>query len=168
MNNVAVSKEQRTPAQVVDATKDPLWWQSVRVRDIMSTAVICVDSLTTVPEAQAIMKERRIRRLPVIDEGKLVGIVTQGDVRGALPSEVTTLNRAEQEYLMKQVKVSRMMHSDVITVTPETSLADAARLMVKYKIGGLPVVADGKVTGMVTESDIFGTVVKFFDNLDKG
>ncbi|MEZ4730168.1 MAG: CBS domain-containing protein [Caldilineaceae bacterium] len=167
MNKIAVGEEQRTPAQVADATSQKGWWQSVRVCDIMSTTVLCVDSLTTVTEAQAIMKEQRIRRLPVIDEGKLVGIVTQGDVRGALPSEVTTLNRAEQEYLMKQVKVSRMMHSEVITVAPETTLADAARLMVKYKIGGLPVVEAGNVIGMVTESDIFGTVVKMFDSVDK-
>lgn len=168
MSGVSVGEKQRPLSEVLSAAKQPQWWQAVRVHDVMSTAVICIDSLTTVPEAQMLMKERRIRRLPVIDDGKLVGIVTQGDVRGALPSEVTTLNRAEQEYLMKQVKVSRIMHNDVLTVTPETTVAEAARLMVKRKIGGLPVVTvEGAVIGMVTESDIFNIFVKIFDTLDQ-
>lgn len=168
MSSVSVGEKQRPLSEVLSAAKQPQWWQAVRVQDVMSTAVICIDSLTTVPEAQMLMKERRIRRLPVIDDGKLVGIVTQGDVRGALPSEVTTLNRAEQEYLMKQVKVSRIMHGDVLTVSPETTVAEAARLMVKRKIGGLPVAtAEGTVIGMVTESDIFNIFVKIFDTLDQ-
>jgi CBS domain-containing protein len=143
------------------------WWRSVRVRDIMTSPVICVDSLTLVTDAQALMKEHNIRRVPVIDEGKLVGMLTQGDIRGALPSEVTTLNRTEQEYLTKQLKVDRVMSGDVIVAHDELSLADAARLLVQYKIGGLPVVDDDKVIGMVTESDIFGVVVAMFDKLDQ-
>lgn len=167
MDNVRLGNGQRGLAEVLVEADQPQWWRAVRVRHIMSTTVICVDSLTTIPEAHALMKERHIRRLPVIDDGKLVGILTQGDVRGALPSEVTTLNRAEQDYLMKQVKVSRMMHTDVITVAPDMNLADAARLMVQYKIGGLPVVENGLVIGMVTESDIFTIFVKIFDVLEK-
>lgn len=168
MSNVNLGEQQRPLSEVLRTADQPQWWRTVRVSDVMSTAVICIDSLTTVPEAQMLMKERRIRRLPVIDDGKLVGIVTLGDVRGALPSEVTTLNRAEQEYLMKQVKVSRIMHGDVLTVRAETTLAEAARLMVQRKIGGLPVVnAEGTVIGMVTESDIFNVFVKIFDTLDQ-
>lgn len=69
---------------------------------------------------------------------------------------------------MKQVKVSRIMHGDVLTVSPETTVAEAARLMVKRKFGGLPVVtAEGTVIGMVTESDIFNIFVKIFDTLDQ-
>lgn len=174
MNNVGLRESQPTLAAVLAEAKQPQWWRTVRVRDLMSTTVVCVDSLTTVPEAQALMKEYRIRRLPVIDDGELVGIITQGDVRGALPSEVTTLNRTEQAYLMNEVKVSRVMHAPVITVTPAMSLADAARLMVQHKIGGLPVIGEpgtqeaGKVIGMVTESDVFNIFVKIFDLLDKG
>lgn len=168
MSSVNEGEKQRPLSEVLNTTAQPQWWRTVRVSDVMSRAVICIDSLTTVPEAQILMKERRIRRLPVIDDGKLVGIVTLGDVRGALPSEVTTLNRTEQEYLMKQVKVSRIMHGDVLTVRPETTLAEAARLMVQRKIGGLPVVnAEGAVIGMVTESDIFNIFVKIFDTLDQ-
>lgn len=162
----AAEGKQPLTTVIANATQQE-WWRTVSVQDIMSSPVLCVDSLTTVTEAQALMKEHKIRRVPVIDEGKLVGMVTQGDVRGALPSEVTTLNRAEQDYLIKQLKVERVMTGDVVVATPDMSLADAARLLVQYKIGGLPVVAEDKVVGMVTESDIFGVVVAMFDKLDQ-
>lgn len=167
MNNMRLGERERSLTEALSRVRQPQWWRAICVRDVMTTALLCVDSLTTVPEAQRLMQEHRIRRLPVIDDGKLVGIITQGDVRGALPSEATTLNRAEQDYLMKQVKVDRIMHTNVLTITPEATLADAARLMVQRKIGGLPVVADeGQVIGIVTESDIFSTFVKIFDALE--
>ncbi|MEZ4674751.1 MAG: CBS domain-containing protein [Caldilineaceae bacterium] len=167
METVQVGGTKRPVATVVDEIEQREWWRAVCVRDIMTSPVICVDSVTTVTDAQILMKDHNIRRVPVIDEGTLVSILTQGDVRGALPSEVTTLNRAEQDYLIKQLKVERVMSRDVIVVTEEMSLLDAARLLVQYKIGGLPVLADGKVVGMVTESDIFGVVVAMFDKLDQ-
>ncbi len=139
-------------------------WRSMQVHEMMATPVACVDEATSVPAAQALMKERNIRRLVVIEDGKLAGIVTLGDIRGALPSEVSNLNRAELDYLMQQVKIARIVQRDVITVKPEATLADAARLMVRYKIGGLPVVNDAhQVVGIITESDIFNQVVKLFD-----
>ena len=167
METVQVGDTRRSKAAVIDEIEQREWWRAVHVRDIMTSPVICVDSLTTVTEAQALMKEHNIRRVPVIDDGALVGMLTQGDVRGALPSEVTTLNRAEQEYLVKQLKVDRVMTRNLIVASPEMSLADAARLMVHYKIGGLPVVVEGKVVGMVTESDIFGIIVAMIDKLDQ-
>jgi len=167
MDQVTVGDVQEEMAAVVDAAKQREWWRTIHVRDIMTASVICVDTATTVPDAYALMQEHKIRRLPVIDDGVLVGIVTLGDVRGALPSEVTTLNRTEQAYLMQQVKIDRVMTGDVITTTTEMTLADAARLLIQYKIGGLPVVADDQVVGMVTESDIFTAVVAMFDKLDQ-
>lgn len=167
MNNMRLGERERSLTETLRNSEQSQWWRTVRVRDVMATALLCVDSLTTVPEAQRLMQEHRIRRLPVIDDGKLVGIITQGDVRGALPSEATTLNRTEQAYLMNQVKVDRIMHSPVLTIHPNATLADAARLMVQHKIGGLPVVADdGAVIGIVTESNIFSAFVKIFDTLD--
>ncbi len=167
MENVQVKNVKRAVAVVVEEIEQREWWRAVRVRDLMSSPVICVDSLTAVTDAQALMKEEKIRRIPVIDDGRLVGMITQGDVRGALPSEVTTLNHAELEYLSKQLKVSRVMTSEVVVATEEMSLVEAARLMVQYKIGGLPVVASETVVGMVTESDIFSLVVAMFDKLDQ-
>ena len=159
MNEVTGGVPQETTAQ------DPVArWRNMQVREIMTSPAACVDEATSVPEAQALMKERNIRRLVVIEDGKLAGIVTLGDIRGALPSEVSNLNRVELDYLMQQVKVGRIVQRDVITVKPEASIADAARLMVRYKIGGLPVVNDAhQVLGVITESDIFNQVVKLLD-----
>jgi len=167
MEKVQVGAAKRPLSEIVSEIEQREWWRAIRMRDIMSSPVICVDSLTTVTDAHVLMHDHKIRRLPVIDDGKLVGILTQGDVRGAMPSEVTTLNRAEQDYLIKQLKVERVMSREVIVVTEEMSLGDAARLLVQYKIGGLPVITDGKVVGMVTESDIFGIVVAMIDKLDQ-
>jgi CBS domain-containing protein len=130
----------------------------------MTSPAISVDSQTSVPEALLLMKERGIRRLPVIDDRQLVGIVTLGDLRGAMPSEATTLNRSELAYLMDQVKVERVMTRKVITVTEDTSIAQAARLILENKIGGLPVLsADGLVVGMVTESDLLRVLARMIE-----
>lgn len=164
MNDLPIGGVQQGSATPQSSSDPVAQWRNTQVRALMSSPVLCVDELTSVPEAQALMKERNIRRLVVIEDGKLAGIITLGDIRGALPSEVTNLNHAELDYLMQQVKVSRIVQRDVITVKPDASLADAARLMVRYKIGGLPVINDAKqVVGMITESDIFNQVVKLFD-----
>lgn len=167
METVQAGVGKQSMAAVVKGVTQQDWWRTVRVRDIMTSAVICVDSTTPVTEAQMLMREHKIRRLPVINDGKLVGILTQGDVRGAMPSEVTTLNRTEQDYLIKHVKVDRVMTGDVIVANSAMNLAEAARLLVQYKISGLPVVDNDQVIGMITESDIFGVVVAMFDKLDQ-
>lgn len=140
------------------------WWRMVEVGDIMSSPVVCVDSQSTLPEAYELMRQHGIRRLPVLSEQRLVGIITLGDVRGALPSEVTTLNRSELSFLMEQVKVERVMRHPVVTVRPNSKLADAARLMIRHRISGLPILsAEGVVIGLVTESDIFRVLVDMLD-----
>lgn len=167
MNGLQGEMTQDSIAAVANGMEGKEWWRDIRVSDIMSSPVICVDSLTTVTEAQQLMQKHEIRRVPVIDDGKLVGVLTQGDIRGAMPSEVTTLNRAEQEHLISHLKVERVMTKDVLTATQSTTLADAARLLAKYKFGGLPVVDDDTVVGIITESDIFKTIVAMFDKLDQ-
>ncbi len=140
------------------------WWRMVQIGDIMSSPAVCIDYQSTLPEALALMQEHGVRRLPVLKDRELVGIITLGDVRGAFPSEVTSLNRAELSFLMKQVHVERVMRQPVITVQPQTKLADAARLMLEHRISGLPVLsADGMVIGMVTESDIFRLLIDMLD-----
>jgi len=140
------------------------WWRMVHVGDIMASPAICIDSHSTLPEASELMTQHRVRRLPVLKDRELVGIITLGDVRGALPSEVTSLNRSELDFLMEQVKVERVMRQPVVTVQPETRLADAARLMVEHRISGLPVLsANGLVIGLVTESDIFRILIDMLD-----
>ncbi len=140
------------------------WLASLLVGDVMTHPAICVAPETQLPEARLLMKERGIRRLPVVDGDQLVGILTVGDVRGAWASEVSTLNRSELDYLMHHVKVERVMTHAPITVAPDTRLVDAARLMAAHKIGGLPVVSGaGQVVGIVTESDIFRTLVELIE-----
>lgn len=140
------------------------WWRMVHVGDIMSSPAICIDSQSTLPEAIHLMQDVGVRRLPVLKDQELVGIITLGDVRGALPSEVTSLNRSELGFLTEQVKVERVMRQPVITVQPDTKLADAARLMMEHRISGLPVLsADGVVLGLVTESNIFRLLIDMLD-----
>lgn len=126
------------------------------VRDWMTKDVMTVDAKTTLPEAHRIMKERKIRRLPVVDQhGRLAGIITRGDVREASPSDATSLSIYEVHYLLAQLTVDSIMTKDPVTVTPDTPIKDAARIMLEKKISGLPVVEDGHIVGIITESDIF-------------
>ena len=130
------------------------------VKDWMTRDLVVISSKTTLPEAYKIMKERRIRRLPVVDGGKLAGILTLGDVREASPSDATSLSIYELNYLLAKLSVDRIMTRKVLSVGPDTTIREAARMMLENKIGGLPVVEIGKVVGMLTESDIFRMVVQ--------
>jgi CBS domain-containing protein len=133
------------------------------VRDWMTPDPICVTPETTVPEAHRIMTERRIRRLPIVKEGQLVGIVTRGDIRGAQPSEATSLSIFELNYLVSKLTLDQVMTRNPITIRPDETVFDAARLMLQNKIAGLPVVEDGKVVGILTESDIFRMIVRLWE-----
>ncbi|MFN8497823.1 MAG: CBS domain-containing protein [Anaerolineae bacterium] len=126
------------------------------VRDWMTKDVMTIDSKTTLPEAHRIMKDRKIRRLPVVDQhGRLVGIITRGDVREASPSDATSLSIYEVHYLLAQLTVDSIMTKDPVSVTPDTPIKDAARIMLEQKISGLPVVEGNRIVGIITESDIF-------------
>ncbi|WP_448545362.1 CBS domain-containing protein [Roseiflexus sp.] len=126
-----------------------------RVADWMSTPAIVIAPTATLAEAQRLMEQRRIRRLPIVENGKLAGIITRGDLRSAQPAD-TTLSYYEWRALLDRVTVAECMTRHVITIAPDASTLDAARLMLKHKIGGLPVVDDeGRVIGIITESDLF-------------
>jgi len=125
------------------------------VRDWMTANPITVDPKTTLPEAHKIMKDRRIRRLPVVDRGHLVGIVTLGDIREAEPSDATTLSIFELHYLLAKLTIGEIMTREPITISVNATIREAAKIMLQHKIGGLPVMEDGKLVGIITESDIF-------------
>jgi len=137
-------------------------FDNVMVKDWMSTSVITATPHVRISEAHQLMKDAKVRRLPVIDEkGKLVGIVTIGDVREASPSDATTLSIWELNYLWAQLTVDRIMTRNVMTVTPETPILDVAETMLTHKVSGLPVVDEqGRLLGIVTESDIFRMLVR--------
>lgn len=123
------------------------------VRDWMTPNPITISPQTTLPEAQQIMMENRIRRLPVVWKGKLVGIVTFGDIREAKPSDATTLSVYELNYLLDQLPVKNIMTPDPVTIPPGATIQEAAAIMLEKKIGGIPVVENGELVGIITESD---------------
>ncbi len=133
------------------------------VRDWMTPSPITVSPGTTMPEADTLMKQGRIRRLPVVEDGRLVGIVTLGDMREASPSDATSLSIYELNYLIAQLRVEKIMTRDPITIAPDATIHDAAKLMLDHKIGGLPVIEKGHLVGIITESDIFRVLVRETD-----
>ncbi|HXL01620.1 MAG TPA: CBS and ACT domain-containing protein [Candidatus Atribacteria bacterium] len=130
------------------------------VKDRMNKEVVTVPPSTTVLEAEKIMKDKNIRRLPVVEKGELVGIVTYNDLLEASPSKATTLSRFEITYLLSKMSVAEIMTREVIYTKPDTPIEEAALIMNKNQIGGLPVVEAGRVVGIITESDIFEILVE--------
>jgi acetoin utilization protein AcuB len=125
----------------------------MRIRDVMTKNTITVDSESLVLDAQRIMRENNIRRLPVVDKGTLVGIVTQHDLLQASPSPATSLSIHELNYLLAKMKVKEVMKRNPITLTPDTPFEEALRIGQDKKIGSFPVMDRGKLVGIITESD---------------
>jgi acetoin utilization protein AcuB len=130
------------------------------VREYMIDKVVSVHPETGLHEARRLMRKYNVRRLPVVVDGRLVGIVTDRDLRQASPSPATTLSVHELNYLLDKLEVREIMSKPVITVIPSAPLEEAARLMREHKIGGLPVVEEGKVVGMITEVDVLGVLIR--------
>lgn len=126
----------------------------MRIRDMMTKNPITVDSETLVIDAQKIMKENNIRRLPVVDKGKLLGIITKHDLLEASPSPATSLSVHELNYLLSKMKVKEIMKRNPVTLTPETPFEEALKIGQEKRIGSFPVVENGKLVGIATESDI--------------
>ena len=127
------------------------------VRDRMSSPAVTVTADTPFQDALSLMRERKFRRLPVVDErGHLIGIVSERDLLHAAPSPATSLSVWEVNYLLWKLRIQDVMTESVITVSPETPIEDAAQIMTSRRIGGLPVVDEhGLVLGLITETDVF-------------
>jgi acetoin utilization protein AcuB len=121
----------------------------MRIKQMMTENPVTVSPDTSVLDAQRIMKEKKIRRLPIVEKGKLVGIVTKTELLEATPSLTHDLTD-----ILSKKKVKEMMRKSPITVTPDTPFEDALRIGQEEKIGSFPVVEDGKLVGIATESDI--------------
>lgn len=129
------------------------------VRDWMTREVITISPGTSLAEAHKLMVEKRVRRLPVLDHGRIVGIVTLGDVRGAEPSQASSLSVWEMNNLLAKLKVPEIMSRNPATIQQDASIAEAAQVMLEKKFSGLPVVDEaGRLVGIITESDIFRLV----------
>lgn len=131
----------------------------MRVRDRMTPNPITVEPTTPVAEALRVMEGRKIRRLPVLRDGRLVGIVTLLDLMRVSASPATTLSVYELRYLLDKLTVKEAMTRRVITVPPDAPIEQAALLMREHKIGGLPVVDGEQLVGIITETDIFDAFV---------
>ncbi len=126
------------------------------VRERMTTTPVTISPETSVSDALRLMRERKVRRLPVLDaRGQLVGIVSDKDLLYASPSPATSLSIWEIHELLYKLTVDKVMTRKVITVTEDTPLEEAARIMADSKIGGLPVMRDKTLAGIITETDLF-------------
>jgi len=138
------------------------------VRSVMTTNPYTVEKNTPVTDAQTIMQREKIHRLPVLQGQTLVGIVSEKDLLYATPSPATTLNVYEMNNLLSKLKVESVMTKTVLTVEPSTLVEDAARKLVDNDIGGLPVVENKKLVGIVTESDLFRLLIDLFGTRKPG
>ncbi len=129
------------------------------VRTWMTPNPICISPSTPLPQAQQIMMERNVRRLPVVWQDKLVGILTFGDIREAKPSDANTLSVYELNLLLDHLLVKAIMTPNPISISPDATIGDAAQIMLEHKIGGLPVVEEDRIVGILTETDFCRLIV---------
>ena len=139
------------------------------VQNWMTRNPIAVEADTPFLEARVIMKEKKIGHLPVVERGKLVGVVTDRDLKEAAPSAATTLDVYEVNYLLLKMKVRDLIRREPITVKPTNSVEKAATLMFEHKVGCLPVVDDGgALVGIITGRDLLGVMVDILGYKEKG
>jgi CBS domain-containing protein/nucleotide-binding universal stress UspA family protein len=132
------------------------------VREWMTTVLVTVRPDAPVAEAQRLMRHRRIRHLPVVEDGRLAGIITDRDVRTTLPSPATSLAVGEIRYLLDRLLVERVMTRSVITIGPDTPIADAVGLVLAHRIGALPVMENDRLVGIITETDLLRAFATMF------
>jgi acetoin utilization protein AcuB len=139
------------------------------VADRMSKPPVTVRAETGVDEALSLMHSENVRRLPVVDKhGQMVGIVSELDLLKVSPSPATTLSIYEIPYLLSKIKMKDVMTTDVISVTEDTTLEDAARVMADNKIGGVPVLRGDKLVGIITETDLFKVFLEMLGGWQDG
>lgn len=129
------------------------------VRDHMSADPIVLGPEDTLRRARTLMKDNNLRRFPVVDGGRLVGIVTDRDVRQADMSSAVVQEKRYVDYVLDRILVGGIMTPHPVTVGPDTTLTEAAGLILKHKIGGLPVVEGGELIGIITETDLIKALI---------
>lgn len=132
----------------------------MRVKDFMQTKVISVPSNTSLYDARKIMVENKIKRLPIVDNGKLVGVTSLNKIREASPSDATTLSIHELHYLISKMTVKDIMHKNIITCGPDDPVEEVAMIMHTRQIGAIPVLNNNKeLVGYISSNDLFKLVV---------
>ncbi|PIZ26097.1 MAG: hypothetical protein COY47_02380, partial [Chloroflexi bacterium CG_4_10_14_0_8_um_filter_57_5] len=138
------------------------------VGERMSHPVISITPDMPIHDALSLFRQERIRRAPVVKNGKLVGIVSDKDLLNATPSKATSLSIWEINYLLSKVTVAEVMTKKVLSVAEDTPIEEAARIMADNKIGGLPVMRDGHVIGIITETDLFKIFLELMGARERG
>jgi len=141
---------------------------SMLVGERMSHPVITIPVDMPVTEALAMFKRERLRRAPVVKDGKMVGIVSDKDLLNASPSPATSLSIWEMNYLLNKISVADVMTKKVLTISEDTPIEEAARIMADSKVGGLPVMRDDHVVGIITETDLFKVFLELMGAREKG
>ena len=131
----------------------------MRVRDVMTHNVVTVPSTMRILEAERLLEFHKFERLPVVDKGKLAGLVTKDTLLRASPSPATSLSRGELHYLLSKLTVKDIMKKNVITVTPDMTIERATEVAQENRIGCLVVTEGERVVGILTTNDIFYRVV---------
>lgn len=133
----------------------------MKVKDRMSKGVVIIDMEASISQAFRMMKERNIRRLPVLDKDQLVGIITLNDLNRVSPSAATSLSMHELNYLLAKTRVKDIFprNQKLLTISPENYIETAAKLMLENSVSGLPVVEEGRLVGIITETDLFKALV---------
>jgi acetoin utilization protein AcuB len=134
----------------------------------MTKDPLTVTKQSSIYHARKMMEEHNIRRLPVLDGDRLVGIVSKSDIMEAGPPDSSNYSIHELNNFFSQIPVSEIMTKHPLTVTPDTPIEVAAKLMRKYKIASLPVMDCGKVVGMITESDLFDAFIEIMGGHIRG
>jgi len=130
------------------------------VKDWMSKDLVTIDADTSIMKASKVMKQNRIQHLPVLSQGRLVGIVSDRDLKEATPSKATTLDIHEMYHLLDTITVKSLMPKKIFTITPGEMVEKAAAVMLKHHISALPVVdPGGTLAGIITKGDIFRAFV---------
>ncbi len=139
------------------------------VQHWMTRDPVTIEADTPFLEARLILKDKHIRHLPVVECGKLIGVVSDRDVKQAAPSGATTLDVYELNYLLLKMTVRDLIKREPVTIKPTNSVEKAALLMHDHKIGCLPVVDDaGSLVGLITESDLLAVMVEILGYKEKG
>jgi acetoin utilization protein AcuB len=138
------------------------------VGERMSHPIISIAPDMPVHDALDMFRREHIRRAPVVKDGKLIGIVSDHDLLNASPSPATSLSVWEMNYLLSKITVSEVMTKKVLTVDENTPIEEAARIMADNKVGGLPVMRDSHVVGIITETDLFKIFLELMGARERG
>jgi acetoin utilization protein AcuB len=130
------------------------------IKNWMSREVISVDASDAMKDANQLLREHKIRMLPVMDLGKLVGVVTDRDLKRASASDATALDVYELLYLLSKIRVREIMTQNPVTVPPDYTVEETAEILLKHKISGVPVVDSDAVVGVITQSDVFRAMIR--------